>query len=302
MEVVRGGMVLLLVAGLGGAVGCLTGSTYACDSDLQCRHPDRSGACTPSGWCAYSNEGCESGWQYSAHAEDGVASTCVPMGEGPSETTGASVPGDGSSTGSTPDLCAEPCIDPPGDCWDPGSGACEGGACVFDPRPAGEICQDDCSSSGFCDASGTCVCAEDGGSSSSGSTGGDPVDECEATCIVGEHATAAACDRSGACVVTCEAPWENCDADPSNGCEVPVGVAHQCDAAGLNPDGGCWTAYCGESMAAGAFNFGTYHCMDCATCREPGGGTCQWCDHDTGNFFPTAECVCGAEFLDVSCG
>ena len=238
--------------------------------------------------------GCGSGWQYSMHAEDQIAGTCVPIGEEPSgDSTGAADSGEGDPT--LPATCDEDCTIVPGDCWVPGSGRCEDGTCEFDPVPAGDACQTGCDAAGFCDASGTCVCG------ASDSSSGGMTEDCEAICVVGEHATAAACDDTGACISTCEAPWEDCDADPANGCEVPVGIAHACDASGINLEGGCWSAYCGASESAAATNFGTYYCMDCQTCREPSAGQCQWCDHDTGNFFPTASCVCGGAALDVAC-
>jgi hypothetical protein len=284
-----------LALGIATGAGCLQATTYACESDVQCRHPERAGACTDLGWCAYMAPGCDSGWQYSMHAEEPIAGMCVPLGDEPVE--GATEGADSGSDAGDPTLapaCEDDCAVLPGDCFAAGSGRCEDGTCVFDPVAAGETCQTGCDTGGFCDASGTCVC-EAGDSSSGGVT-----EDCAVTCVVGEHATAAMCDEMGACIVTCEAPWENCDADPANGCEVPVGLAHSCDASGINLEGGCWTAYCGTSESASATNFGTYHCMDCPTCTEPAAGQCRWCDHDTGNFFPTGSCVCGAD-LDAVC-
>jgi len=82
---------------------------------------------------------------------------------------------------------------------------------------------------------------------------------------------------------------------------VPVGVAHQCDSNGLNPGGGCWTAYCGDMQAAGVVSFGTYHCVDCSTCGNTDGGQCHWCNHDSGTWYPAEACECG-EYLDAVCG
>jgi hypothetical protein len=187
---------------------------------------------------------------------------------------------DGNDDGS----CATPCTTPPGDCFED-QGSCATGQCVQVPVLAGDACSDGCTGGGFCDATGNCICVEN----------------CAATCLPADHMTAA-CDDAGMCVRTCEAPYQDCDADPANGCEVPVGVAHQCDVNGLNAQGGgCWTAYCGESQAAGAFNFGTYHCIDCSTCGVPSAGQCHWCNHDNGNWFPTEACACGAEFENAVC-
>ena len=180
--------------------------------------------------------------------------------------------------------CATPCTTPPGDCFED-EGRCENGACVDVPALAGDACSEGCAGGGFCDATGNCICVED----------------CASMCTAGPNATAM-CDDAGMCVRACTAPFDNCDGDWANGCEVPVGVAHQCDVNGLNAEGGCWTAYCGESQTAGAFNFGTYHCVDCSTCGVPSGGQCHWCNHDNGNWFPTEACSCGAEFENAVCG
>ncbi|HET6582478.1 MAG TPA: hypothetical protein VFG69_03500 [Nannocystaceae bacterium] len=214
-------------------------------------------------------------WDPDASAGDEEESTAAAGSETPADD------GADDSDGST---CATPCTTPPGDCFED-QGACEAGECVEVPVLAGDACTDGCSGGGFCDASGNCLCVED----------------CAATCVAGEHSTAM-CDDAGMCVRACEAPYDNCDGDWSNGCEVPVGVPHVCDASGLVAEGGCWSAYCGESDAAAARNFGTYHCVDCSTCETPSGGMCHWCNHDTGNWYPAEACSCGAEYENAVCG
>lgn len=206
-------------------------------------------------------------------------------------------PGDDgeAETGSAPG-CDAGCDAPPGDCFEADSGACEDGVCTWAPKLAGEICSDDCGAGGFCDASGTCICSGD-----DAGTGGMS-EECDATTCVSGPNSSAACDDTGQCIVTCESPYEDCDGDPTNGCEVPVGVPHMCDSTGINPGAGCWTAYCGNSGSADAANFGSYYCMDCPTCSELAGGQCHWCNHDTGNFYPSEVCACGAQYLDAACG
>lgn len=127
-----------------------------------------------------------------------------------------------------------------------------------------------------------------------GSCAGTPID-----CVApGPHATGGAC-QNGACVYACEAPYENCDDDWSNGCEIPTGVAHVCDLGGIADDG-CWTAYCGTSNNPKAHNFGTYYCLDCATCTQPSPGQDAWCNHSTGNFYPPEAGSCGA-YNDLVC-
>ena len=213
-------------------------------------------------------------------------------GGGESSDAGEAETNDPSQSSSpsddAPANCDDPCDAPPSDCQ-LAPGECHDGACEYENALAGTPCITDCPEGGHCDAGGMCIC---------GSGGGD----CESDCTAGPHQSAA-CDGTGQCIRTCESPWEDCDADPSNGCEVPVGMAHQCDLSGLRADGGgCWTAYCGSMSGDGIFDFGTYHCIDCSTCEEPGGGQCHWCNHDTGNWFPQEACSCGAEFLDLACG
>lgn len=196
-------------------------------------------------------------------------------------------------------------------------GICEAGWCAYadDECPSGyrwssiadetvaRMCvpghQTDSSSTGAT-STGETTNASTSSSTATGSSSTAAAADCESYCIAGQHSTAM-CDAEGECIVTCEPPWENCDGEVANGCEVPAGVAHQCDAQGLDPVEGCWTAWCGESDVATAVNFGTYYCMDCVTCEEPTAGNCHWCDHDTGHWFPVAACACGGD-LGVVCG
>lgn len=129
-------------------------------------------------------------------------------------------------------------------------------------------------------------------SSSSSSTGPLP---CALVCQPGPHVATATCNELDECVLECEPPWQDCNGEIDDGCEVPVGVAHQCDAEGLDPVEGCWTAYCGTSMVEGTVNFGTFYCVDCITCQQPTEGNCRWCDHTTGLFYPTEGCSCGGD-------
>lgn len=206
--------------------------------------------------------------------DDGTASTGEPAdGSGVNTTAGVS---------SDPIPCDDVCESPPSDCQ-LAPGSCEMGSCSYPFALAGTPCTGGCSSPGFCDAAGTCLCAE----------------SCADTCVDGPNMTAA-CNEVGECLRTCTAPFEDCDGEPTNGCEVPVGMPHQCDVNGLNAAGGCWTAYCGEAQAAGVFNFGTYHCVDCSTCGTTDGGQCHWCNHDSGTWFPAEACECG-EYLDAVC-
>jgi hypothetical protein len=99
-------------------------------------------------------------------------------------------------------------------------------------------------------------------------------------------------------VLTCSAPWEDCDEDPSNGCEIPTETPNRCDADGLNATTGCWTAHCGNSANPDARNFGSWYCFECTTCNEPVAGTVTWCSHSTGRWFPQEAGSCVVDDVD----
>jgi hypothetical protein len=215
--------------------------------------------------------------------DDGASSSASGGNAQSSASASAATSATASATGGG--SCDEACESPPGECY-LAPGNCIDDGCVYDPALAGTPCLGDCKGGGHCDAAGMCIC-------------GAP-DDCASTCLPGPNMDAA-CDEAGMCIRSCQAPYDDCDGDPSNGCEVPVGVPHQCDLSGLNPDGGCWTAYCGSAAGDGVFDFGTYHCVDCSTCGTTDGGQCHWCNHDTGNWFPAEACECGT-YLDAVCG
>jgi len=221
-------------------------------------------------------------------------------GEAPSESQGSgeatSESGDptGSPTGnqtwttttqggSTTDDCGGPCDTPPSSCYDM-IGECSGTECLYYPLDGDSACDDGdaCTDNDVCDGDGGCA--------------GEVIE-----CVAGAHASGGSC-VDGACQgFTCEDPWENCDGDWDNGCEVPTGIANQCDINGLNPDGGCWTAYCGSSDDPKAYDFGDFFCFDCSTCHQATETMVQWCNHDTGNWYPPEVNTCGA-YLDLVCG
>lgn len=257
-----------------------------------------------------------------------------PKEEGDEGDEGVDGPGQGGDI--LPDFgsCAgdDDCYSPAVQCFNP-QGSCVGGVCTHDPRPAGEPCDDadPCTEDDTCDGVGGCVgndlectapnatagvcnagvCEGASCTAGFGDCNGDMNDGCETAlssatdcgacgqpCTAGPNATANC--SSGSCERACQSPYENCDSDWGNGCEVPTGVPNQCDAGGLNPNGGCWTAYCGNSGSAQATNFGTFYCVDCATCHSPSGGACQWCNHTSGTWYPQDACACGG-YLDLVC-
>lgn len=214
--------------------------------------------------------------------EPAASTTSVDPGD-ETTTTAASV----SSTSTTvpPDTGDDcgPCDSPPGQCY-ASPGQCINGACDYAPASDGVDCDDgeDCTIGDVCNGAGACVPGNPSPCSAPNTTGG--------SC------------QNGSCVgFQCVPPYENCDGDWENGCEIPVGIPNQCDANGLNADGGCWTAYCGVLNNPKAHNFGTYYCFDCANCHEPAQGQWQWCNHTSGNWYPAeAGGPCGGS-KDLVC-
>lgn len=224
------------------------------------------------------------------------------------------------------------CVIAAGSCFEE-QGVCVQGSCEFAPKVAGSPCDDadTCTEGDVCNGMGGCVgqgrdCSAPNGAAmcEAGACGalmcddgfddcnGDFSDGCETqldsadncgacgeTCSAGANASAT-CDGTQ-CNRSCTAPFENCDGDWANGCEIPTGIPNQCDATGLNAVNGCWTAHCGNSGNADAVNFGDWYCFECTTCHVPSAGQCQWCSHDTGNWFPAASCGCGPS-EDLTCG
>jgi hypothetical protein len=259
---------------------------------------------------------------------DGTATTGGTLTGGPLDASDVEP---GSADGSLPpDLgtCSDDldCVLPAGTCLEV-LGECVDGFCQHGAAAPGASCNDGdpCTTTDACDGEGVCYgvdldcgtgeCVDGqctGGDCPAGTAdcNGNPADGCEVqlgtnsdcggcgdACGGADHATGSCV--AGACQFQCQAPWENCDGDWGNGCEVPVGVEHQCSSSGLDPNG-CWTAYCGNSANPDATNFGSYFCMDCATCRVPGAGQCQWCNHTTGLFYPQEACACGS-YEDLAC-
>lgn len=273
-------------------------------------------------------------------AEDDGTTSTPTSGNGGAVTGGDEDPTASPPTADGPGLpdlgsCSDDtdCVLPAGICLEQ-QGHCEGGTCEHGAADPGTPCDDGdpCTTSDACDGEGICMGAPvqcsapnaQGGTCVDGAcTGlecnagfddcnGDMMgDGCETplgtdsdcggcgdACVDGPNATGSC--GEGSCQYQCQSPYENCDGDWANGCEVPTGVPHVCDATGINEASGCWTAYCGNSGDASATNFGTFYCTDCSTCRSPAAGQCQWCDHVSGTFFPADACSCGG-FEDMAC-
>lgn len=214
-------------------------------------------------------------------------------------------------------------------------GACEFGQCFFDAKSPGSPCDDGdpCTEDEACNGMGGClgapvVCTVEHGEATCtdgacegpleceagwGDCDDDASNGCEANlesddhcgacnepCAAGPHVEATSCD-AGTCTIACEDPWEDCNGDLEDGCEIPTGVPNQCDSGGLNADNGCWSAHCGRSSNPDAVNFDGWFCFECTTCQLAGDNQCQWCSHSTGRWFPTNSCDCADTPDDCLC-
>ena len=207
--------------------------------------------------------------------------TTLPDPDTGDDTTGTP-PVVSTTTGEEPNPgCVDPCDSPPGQCFD-GPGNCINDVCDYPPSADGVACDDGdtCTDSDSCNGAGSC-------------TG------LAKACPTPPNATGGSCQNGTCGGFTCVDPYENCDGDWANGCEVPTGVPNRCSANGLT-DSGCWTAYCGANPNADA-SFGTYHCVDCVNCHEPVEGQWQWCNHTAGTFYDPAAGNCPAADQDKIC-
>ncbi|MCC6747083.1 MAG: hypothetical protein IT371_05445 [Deltaproteobacteria bacterium] len=230
------------------------------------------------------------------------------------------------------------CDNPPGPCYK-APGSCSAGKCSYEPAVAGTPCSvaDKCVVDPVCDTTGSCKgsgvgCTRPnarGGTCVSGACQGftcepgygncnnDWDDGCEAllnteahcgtcgrSCPDAPHA-AGKCQSGGQCGLLCRDPYQDCDGDAKNGCEIPVGVPNGCGRSGLGANRGCGTAWCG-AKASGTLsqNFGTWHCSFCSHCHKYASGY-SWCLYESGlsGVFSTETCAscCSDGQADKSC-
>ena len=232
--------------------------------------------------------------------------------------------------------CSDGCNNPPGECYiSPGN--CVDGQCEYPFKAEGVSCNDEdpCTVSEVCNGNGACI-GEEMDCTRQNASGGSCVDgvcqgwacvngwgdcndnmddgceqrldtlqhcgECDFSCPSRPNSTVAC--NSGDCDYTCESPWEDCNNDMSDGCEIPTGEPNTCDLEnGLNSSQGCGTAYCGTAPTPNKTqNYGSWYCIACANCHEPEPGMWQWCNHSgTGRWYPAESGTCAAHEEDVVC-
>ena len=223
------------------------------------------------------------------------------------------------------------CEQPPGPCHkNPGRCDAQSGNCIYDKLPAGTACTltNACINNPTCDGNGKCSGTTMGCSAphASGATcvqgecqgytcdsgwdncnnkcsDGCEVDitsnkshcgGCGKACNNAAHATAVC--QNMTCKLNCTAPWQDCNGNKSDGCEIPVGRANACNKSGLSTFSsaaggtpGCGTPYCGAGSSG--TSFGSWHCRFCTHCQifTDGG---SWCLTASGKFSPDRCATC----------
>ena len=153
-----------------------------------------------------------------------------------------------SSTGEAD--CPQGCNAPPGVCYI-APGTCVEGRCEYEFKAQSTPCEDGdlCTLDDECDGQGSCLSGN--------------VLTCDR-----DNAENGTCSEGLCRGWTCVEPFENCDDDWDNGCEIPTGVPNSCNYLGIQTDNACGTAYCGIEFGPNAVNFEeeNYRCMTCSNC------------------------------------
>ena len=68
---------LLGIAAALSAPSCLDPEPFECETDAQCNLDGEPGRCQDSGYCAYEDEECDSGFRYSLDAPEQLAGECT---------------------------------------------------------------------------------------------------------------------------------------------------------------------------------------------------------------------------------
>jgi hypothetical protein len=185
--------------------------------------------------------------------------------------------------GSTPTLCGDACVDTdtnPLHC-----GACDRACGAGEVCDAGS-CEPTCAT-GLTDCSGACLDLMN-----------DPghCGDCDTVCTAPTNASAVCV--AGTCDFVCTGTFEDCNADPSDGCEIDVGIDDlaNCGACGLLCETGvfsspaCTAGACDIVCDAG-YTFCSTDLMDGCTDLLTDGLNCGAC----GTVCPTDEvCISGA--------
>jgi len=185
--------------------------------------------------------------------------------------------------------CFTPCID------EPEEETCDGLECGLKTNNCGtQVDCGDCTSYGedyVCNILGECVeqiaCTETCDDVQCGWACGT---DCNKDCPVLDHAESL-CDVGGVCILgVCDAGWGNCDSNPTNGCETPLGTPTDCASCGDD----CGTEECISGICA--TSGGETTCDGVWNPPESSGIVCD------GGAYCTESCVCESGFVPNTVG
>lgn len=271
--------------------GCLDPREFPCERDEMCVRDGVDGQCGPAGYCAYPDDGCPSDLRYGTAAPPSWAGQCVES----SGTAGTGTTSDGETHGETHDPtagCGEPCDDPPGPCFE-SEGTCEGGTCVYSPKPQDSSCEgpDACVDGGRCDGDGRCVGGtplpcDDPPDSCSG-----PMGTCDpetGACTYPPAQSGTACEDGDLCTQgdVCQGgrctPGPSCESDDP--CETGQCLEGGCVFTPLDDGASCGPTAAARCCSGTCVDISTdpAHCGGCNTACDPGQG-CEPVDQ-------TSEC------------
>ena len=175
-----------------------------------------------------------------------------------------------------------------------GAGACTGAAktCEATNASGGSCVQGECQ--GYKCDDGWDNCDSDWSNGCETKVSDDPSNcgACNKVCDGGPNGNASCVAKQ--CTLSCTAPYQDCNGDPTDGCEIPVGQANACSRSGLTTFStatgatpGCGTPYCGQGSGSAVANFpaGSWYCAFCIHCSlfDDGGAWCLY-DNAAGTF------------------
>jgi MYXO-CTERM domain-containing protein len=284
---------------------CTTGDQ--CDASLNCVPSDVEKCQTPpANFCSDANT-------LVTYASTGTCSSSTGCSYS-SSPTNCQFGCDGTTKQCKPDPCTSiTCNAPPNDCYQPGTGKCVNGACVFTPVAAKTACDDgdQCTSGDSCDGAGKCSgtavsvddgepCTTDACNKTTGITHTPVADN--TSCDDGDLCNGIAICQSGKCT---NGQPQTCNKPPIGGCYAATGTCKPSDGSCTyqpsTPDTTCddgdvctindkcdGNGQCGGSAVICTAASPT--CVDGNTSRTFTAGTCQ---AGTGN--------CGVVSSDKHC-
>ncbi len=140
----------------------------------------------------------------------------------------------------------------------------------------------------------------------------EPIDALCGTTTCPDRAHSTKTCTSRACAYTCDVGWDDCDGDPSNGCEASLFSRSNCTSCGANCGA---TQYCSETLGCvddcpspelescnyACMNQATSpnHCLACGGCSEPANGSPQCVGQSCSVVCDPGFTDCGGSCVDL---